>query len=152
MSNQRRGRRTFIAGAIGLLVFGSVHMIAIYKGLIVGPKTPDEIAIDNAERAFKILDVGPFHTTGWHTMNILSISFSALLLYTGVLNLLVMGPMMAAGRLRKLTAVNIVFVILLMAIILVFQFPPPALFAALTLLFFVWSWMRQGSANLSASS
>ncbi len=150
MTNATPGRRTFMAGAIGLLVFGSVHLLAIYKGLVVGPTTPAEVAINNAEKAFKVLDAGPFHATGWHTMNILNSSYSALLLYAGVLNLIAVGPAVATGRLRKLTMVNIVFVAVLLAITLIFQFPPPGLFAAMTLILFVVSLMRQGSASRPA--
>lgn len=147
MTTKTRGRGMFIAGSIGLLVFGGVHLLAIYKGLVVGPTTPAEVAINAAEKAFKVMDAGPFHATGWHTMNILNCSYSALLLYAGVLNLIAVGPAIAAGRLRILTCVNIIFVALLLGITLVFQFPPPALFAAVTLIFFIVSLVKQAGAK-----
>lgn len=147
--NNTRGRRTFIAGSIGLLVFGCVHLLAVYKSFFVAPSTPVEIEVDRALRALK-MDMGPFHPTGRHTVNILNTSYSALLLYAGVMNLVAVGPVIAAGRLRKLTIVNIFFVAVLMAIPLSLQFPPPALFAAIVLILFVVSLFRQGGVNKSS--
>ena len=149
--NKTRGRRWFIAGSIALLVFGSVHLLAVYQSLFVPPSTPAEIEADRALAALK-MDMGPFHPTGWHTVNILNSSYSALLLYVGVLNLVALGPAIAAGRLRKLTVVNIVFVAILLTIVLALQFPPPALFAAITLVLFAVSWFRQSDAESSASA
>lgn len=145
-----RGRRTFIAGAIGLLVFGGVHLLAVYQSLLVSPSTTAEVEADRALRALK-MDMGPFHPTGWHTVNILNSSYSALLLYAGVLNLVSVGPAVAAGRLRILTVVNIVFVAILLTIVLALQFPPPALFAAITLILFLASFLRQGGAKFAGS-
>ena len=98
------------------------------------------------------MDMGPFHPTGWHTVNILNSSYSALLLYAGVLNLAALSPAIAAGRLRRLTVVNIAFVSVLLAITLALQFPPPALFATITLAFFAISFFRQATAADSTRS
>ncbi len=144
--NHTRGRKTFIAGSIGLLIFGSVHLLAVYKSFFVPPQTPVEIEADRALRAVK-MDLGPFHPTGWHTVNILNSSYSALLLYAGVLNLVAVGPAIAAGRLRTLTRVNIVFVSALLAIVLALQFPPPALFAVIILTLFIASLVQQAGAK-----
>lgn len=148
---ETRGRKMFIAGAITLLIFGSVHLLAVYQSLFVAPTAPAEIEADRALYALKF-DMGPFHPTGWHTVNILNSSYSALLLYAGVLNLTAVGPAIAAGRLRRLTVVNIAFVAVLLAIVLALQFPPPALFAATALAFFAISFFRQAAATEATRS
>lgn len=139
---RQSGHRWFKAGAITLLVFGGIHLLAVYKSLFVAPTDPAEFRAEAALRDFKV-DLGPFHPTGWHTVNILNASYSALLLYVGILNLIALDPVAAAGRLRTLTVVNILFTTILFAICLALQFPPPMVFAFACMLFFTISLVKQ---------
>lgn len=139
---KRPGHAWFKAGAFTLLVFGGIHLLAVYKSLFVAPTDPAEIRADEALRAFKV-ELGPFHPTGWHTVNILNASYSALLLYVGILNLIALGPVAAAGRLRTLTVVNILFTTILFTICLALQFPPPMVFAFACMVFFAISLVKQ---------
>ncbi len=140
------GHRWFKAGAITLLIFGGIHLLAVYKSLFVAPTDPAEIRADEALRAFKI-ELGPFHPTGWHTVNILNASYSALLLYVGILNLIALCPAAAAGRLRALTIANILFTTILFTICLALQFPPPMVFAFACMVFFSVSLAKQRAAD-----
>lgn len=142
MTHSPPGRRLFMAASIVLILFGAVHVLAIYKSLVVGPETPAEADADRALRAFA-MKMGPFHPTGWHTLNILNASYSVLLIYAGALNLIALGPAIAAGRLSALTLANIVFVTLIAAIPLLLQFPPPLVFALLALALFITSYIKQ---------
>lgn len=90
------------------------------------------------------MKLGPFTPSAWGGMQILNSSYSVLLIYIGILNLLAMRPAAWAGRLKALTVCNIFFVALLLLITIVFQFPPPMLFAATALIFFGVSWVKQG--------
>jgi len=135
------GRAWFKAGAIGLVVFGSVHVWAVYKGLFGHPTTPEEIAAHQALLALR-MDMGPFRPTGWHTTMILNSSYSVLLIFTGVLNLLSLNALVAADRLRPLSAVNALFCGVLFLITAAFQFPPPMLFALACCVFFLAAWFK----------
>ncbi len=144
MGQYQPGRRLFLAGSIVLILFGAVHVLAVYKSLIVGPESPAEADADRALRAFS-MNMGPFHPTGWHTLNILNASYSVLLIYAGVINLIALGPAIAAGRLRALTLANMIFVALIAAVPLLLQFPPPLVFALLALILFILSLVKQRS-------
>jgi hypothetical protein len=139
------GRRWFIAGAIGLIVFASIHLLAVYQSNFGEPATPEIAELDRMLRNVHILDAGPFQASAWHTVELLNTSYSVLLLYAGVLNLLMVGPALASGRLRRITWVNILFVGLLLALTVVFQFLPPMVLTAVVLLLFVVSLIRQRS-------
>lgn len=89
--------------------------------------------------------IGPFTASAWGGMQILNASYSVLLLYAGTLNLLAMRPAAQTGRLRALTTCNVLFVAMLLGITILFQFPPPMLFAGTTLIFFCVSWWKQSS-------
>jgi len=151
MSSRVRGGGWFLAATIVLLLFGSVHVLAIYDSLYgkSEPGTP-KARVDEALRAFK-LDLGPFHATGFGTVMILNSSYSVLLLYVAILNLATWRCAAAAGRLRRLTVINMLFVALLGGICLAFQFPPPLLFAALALLLFIVSYVRQSAGSGDAA-
>ncbi|MEK6644277.1 MAG: hypothetical protein AABZ08_10240 [Planctomycetota bacterium] len=136
------GHRWFKAGAITLILFGSVHLLAVYKSLCTTPTDLQEIRLNEALRAFK-MELGPFHPTAWHTLNILNASYSALLLYVGIMNLIALGPVAAAGSLRTLTLVNILFTTILFTICLALQFPPPMVFALACMVFFAVSYVKQ---------
>ena len=142
MTHAFPGRRLFMAASIVLIIFGAVHVLAVYKSLVVGPESPAEADADRALRAFS-MKMGPFHPTGWHTLNILNASYSVLLIYAGVINLIAVHPAIAAGRLRALTLANVVFVALIAAIPLLLQFPPPLIFAAAAWVLFAFSWLKQ---------
>lgn len=136
------GRRWFVAGGVALILFGAVHLLAVYKTLVVGPTEPAEIALTNQLKAFQTT-IGPFKPSAWHTMNILNCSYSVLLIFAGVLDLLSAGPAAAADRLRPLTLANVIFTFLIAAICLAFQFPPPLVFAGAAWFCFTLSLIKQ---------
>ncbi|MFO0973657.1 MAG: hypothetical protein U1A27_09495 [Phycisphaerae bacterium] len=138
-----RGLRLFqLAGAL-LLLFGVVHTVAVVKALIAGESGDarvDRLAADARALTFA---VGPFHSSAWGAIQILNASYAILLLHVGVVNLLVARPAAAAGRLRRLTLVNLLFVAGLLAVASAYQFPPPMLFSALIGLVLAASAWRQ---------
>ena len=58
------------------------------------------------------------------------------------LNLVALPAVIACGRLRALSWVNAIFVAILLAISLIFRFPPPAVFALVAEVCFVWAALR----------
>jgi hypothetical protein len=136
------GRKSFIGGSVVLILFGAVHLLAVYHANFHPPANEQEAEIKRMESEYKI-PMGPFTATGWGCVQILNSGYSVLLLWVGVLNLLVMRPAIAAGRLRAIAVCNIVFVAILLAITVVFQLPPPMVFNATALVLFGVSWWMQ---------
>jgi len=141
----KSGHKTFLAGAISLIIFGSVHLLAVYKANFTEPTDPKLAEINAAAKAYTI-ELGPFTPSAWGGMQILNSSYSVLLIYVGILNLSAMRSAAQAGRLTALTVCNIFFIVLLLLITIVYQFPPPMLFAGIALIFFGVSWAKQRSA------
>lgn len=135
------GLACFRAGSIVLVVFGCVHLFAIFDMLFVEPTAPMERQFKEIARSISG-DFGPFHFTTWGGIVILNSSYSVLLVFAGVLNLIVAQAVSAAGLLRRVALVNGVFAAVLLAICLACQFPPPALFAAVALILFIISTVR----------
>lgn len=123
------GRRAFVAASYLLVCFGAVHMIAVYQGIFTTPTSAPEIAMAKAARAVEV-PMGPFRPTAFGGIQILNASYSVLLVYAGLVNLLLVDAAHAAGQLRRLTLINILMAWLLLMITVVFQFPPPMVFAA----------------------
>ena len=138
----KMGHRTFLAGTIVLVMFGSVHLLAVYQGNFVPPADDREAEIKRLASEYT-MTMGPFKPSAWGGMQILNSSYSVLLIYAGVLNLSAMRLAAQGGRLKALTICNIFFVSLLLLITIVFQFPPPMLFAATALILFGVSWVKQ---------
>ena len=139
------GRGWFKAGAIGLIVFGGVHLFAVYHGLAEKPSTAEEVACEKAMLALRF-DMGPFHSTAWHTDMILNASFSALLIYSGIINLMALHGIVAAGRLCAVAALNASLCFTLVIFCLLGRFPPPIVFAGGCSLLFGIAFLR-GSAG-----
>jgi hypothetical protein len=139
------GIRLFRAAAIGYLVFALVHLTAFLQGMLVAPTDPLEIEAHRALRAVAV-DMGPFHTHFGHLVRLLSASYSTLLLFVGVLNLVALPAALAHGRLRALTLVNVAFCGLLLALAAAVRFPPPMVFALLIESLFAWSLLSQRRA------
>jgi len=125
-----------------LILFGGVHVLAVYDANFNVPADPKMAEIDRLAKAYTI-PMGPCTPTAFGLIQILSVSYSLLLIYAGVLNLLAMGPAMRAGRLRALAMCNILFIALLLGVLVVYQFPPPMLFAGTALVLFGVSWVKQ---------
>ncbi len=145
-----RGAGWFRAGAIGLLVFAAVHLIPFTAGMLQTPTDPAEIEVDRALRS-RSVEIGPFHTTMWHLTMLLSASYSAFLIYIGVLDLVVVRAAAAGGRLRALAAVNLVFCGILAAICVAAWFPPPFVFCVFSGVCFAISFARARGAPLVRS-
>ncbi len=139
-----KGVAWFRAGAYGLLLFGLVHSLAVYKGLFVPPADSADQSIVAALLARR-MDAGPLHSSAWHTLQLLNAGYSILLLHAGALNLVALPAALTSGRLRRLTLVNIAFAALMFLATLLAQFPPPMVFALAVLLLFVVSLLRQSA-------
>lgn len=149
MTQVQPGRRWFRIASISLIVFGGVHLLAVGKALLVKPSTPQEVDADRALRALSTT-IGPLKPSAWHAMQILNASFSVLLIQAGVLNLLRLRISDRAPDLRAVTVANMIFVALLLAITIAFQFPPPMVFAAFALAGFLASLAQQRRAASSS--
>lgn len=143
MSQRVHGRKTFWAGALVLVLFGAVHLLAVYEANFTMPTDPAELKLRTELQNGVIFEAGPIRATAAGAVQILSASYSVLLMQAGVLNLLMARVAAEHGRLRKLTAANIVFVGLLLVITVIFQFPPPMVFAAAAWILFVVSLVQQ---------
>lgn len=139
------GSRLFRAGAIGYLVFAAVHLTAFLRSVLVAPTDPLEIEAERALRAV-VVDMGPFHTHFGRLVRLLSASYSTLLLFVGVLNLVALPAVVAHGRLRALTVVNLAFCGVLLVLAAIVRFPPPMAFALVIEILFALSWVAQRRA------
>lgn len=135
------GKGMFIAGCVTLLLFSTVHMIPMFADIFTAPTKPAEI---EAKRAMTAVDVaiGPFHSN-WAKLNqLLSVSYSALLFFVVALNLVALPSIIAHGRLRAMAAINVIFVAILLATSVIYQFPPPGVFALIAEVFFIAAMVR----------
>jgi hypothetical protein len=135
------GKRLFIAGTIVLLLFSAVHMIPMFADIFGEPTEPAMIEAKRAMAAV-VIDMGPFHTHAGKLTQLLSASYSALLFFVVALNFVALPAVIAHGRLRALAMVNAIFVGVLLAISLLYQFPPPAVFALTAEVLFVGAVIR----------
>lgn len=139
------GRGLFIAGCITLLLFSTVHMIPMFSELFVEPTKPAEIEAKRAMTAV-VVDIGPFHTN-WARLNqLLSVSYSAFLFFIVALNLVALPAVIAHRRLRAMSMVNVLFVGFVLITAVVFQFPPPGVFALIAEALFIAALIRATSA------
>lgn len=130
-----QGRKLFVAGCVALALFSAVHMIPMFINLVSEPTKPLEVEAKRAMAAVPV-DIGPFHTSWVQLNQLLSTSYSALLYFVVAVNCVALRPVAAAGRLRSLAFVNAAFSALLLAITLVFRFPPPGVFALVATVLF----------------
>lgn len=137
-----RGRRTFVAASAALLFFGAVHVLRIYTDNFAPPRTLQEAELRAMMKSFGV-PFGNLFPTAWGANQILSASYSILLIWTGTLNLLLLRAAATAGLLRTLTRVNVIFIGLVLIVTIYWEFPPPMLFAGIVFLLFLASLMRQ---------
>lgn len=142
MASQTPGRKTFMAGAIVLVLFGAVHLLAIYQGNFVPPPPGPEAELDRMAREIK-QEIGPFEASAFGLIQLLNASYSVLLLYAGAVSLVAVGPAAAHGSFRRLTITNLILAALLLFLTILYQFPPPMLFAAAALILFTVSFLLQ---------
>ncbi len=132
----------FRAGAVGTLLFGCAHLVAVYKGNFEPPPTPEmaaaKAALESAQEQF-----GPLRASAWGGVQILNASYSILLFQVGLLSLAAARACAQTGRLAALTWINLTAMAALLAVSLWFQFPPPAVFALLLEVIFALSLARQ---------
>ena len=138
------GKRPFIAGCVTLLLFTATHMITMFANLFVEPTKPVEVEATRAMAAVAV-DMGPFHTSWLGLNRLLSASYSTLLLFVATLNLVALPAVVAHGRLRAVAAVNVIFVGILLAIAVIYRFPPPGVFSVIALVFFIAATVRAES-------
>lgn len=136
------GRRCFLAGSVVLIAFGAVHVLAVYQANFTTQTDPQLAELDAAAKAYTVR-LGPFSPTAFGAIQILNASYSILLVHAGVLNLLICRAAISTGRLKAVTVCNSAFVALLLVVTVLFQFPPPMVFAATALILFVSSWAKQ---------
>ena len=72
----------------------------------------------------------------------LSVRYSTLLFFVAALNLVALPAVIAHGRLRAMSAVKVIFVGILLAIAVVYQFPPPGVFSLIAEAFFLAALVR----------
>lgn len=130
------GKRPFIWGSVVLLLFSAVHLIPMSIDMFIAPTAPAEIEAKRAMAAVAV-DIGTFHTDKLGLYHLLSASYSALLFFVVALNLVALPAVIACGRLRALATVNAIFVAVLLAIAVIYNFPPPAAFALMAEVLFV---------------
>jgi hypothetical protein len=135
------GKRLFIAGCITLLLFSAVHVIQMFADNLVEPTKPAEIEAKRA-MAEVAVDMGPFHTHLGKLFQLLGASYSTLLIFVAALNLVALPAVIAHGRLRAMAMVNVIFVGILLAIAVIYQFPPPGVFALIAEAFFIATLVR----------
>jgi hypothetical protein len=135
------GKRLFVAGCITLVLFSTVHLIPMFIFMLSEPTAPVEIEAKRAMGAVAV-DMGPFHTSWLGLNQLLSASYSALLYFVATVNLVVLPSMIAQGRLRALACVNAIFAGVLLAIAVLYQFPPPAVFSLVAGAFFLGAMMK----------
>lgn len=141
MSRTILGRRLFVYGCYGLLLFGLAHGLAVVKSLR-GPASDAEQALVTAMQNHAE-QLGPLKMTAWGAMQTLSTSYSILLIQTGVLSLLLLDAAIAAGRFLALTIVNIVFLLAILVVSTLYQILPPMFFSAAVAALFAASMFRQ---------
>lgn len=140
-SQHAPGRRLFIAGSVTLILFSLVHMIPMFADLFSEPTDPLQIEANRAMAAVAV-DIGPFHTHFGKLVHLLSVSYSTLLLFVAAVNLVALPAVVADGRLRALSLVNVIFVGILLSTSIIFRFPPPGVFCLLALVCFVGAVVR----------
>jgi len=144
MADIVRGQHTFAAGAIGLAAVGLVHGLAFASAVFFEPRSEAEAAYRRAAREYHAT-IGPLEPNAWGGTQILSASYSVLLVQVGVLNLFTMRAIIARGRLRLLTVLNLVFLALQLAVAVAYQFPPPIVLGGVVFVLFAASLWRQTS-------
>jgi hypothetical protein len=135
------GKGMFIAGCVTLFLFSAVHMIPMFADIFTEPTKPAEIEAKRAMAAVAV-DIGPFHSD-WAQLNqLLSVSYSAMLFFVVALNMVALPAIIAYGRLRAMAAVNAIFVGILLYTSVIYQFPPPGVFALTAEVFFIAAVVR----------
>lgn len=155
MRSQTSGAKTpgkwqFIAGCITLLLFSTVHMIPMFIDMFVEPTAPAEIEAKRA-MASVVVDMGPFHTHKGKLWLLLSASYSTLLYFVVAINLAALPAIIALDRLRFVAYVNAIFTMVLLAISLAYQFPPPAVFALIAAVCFIAALVKARSPSITTS-
>ena len=140
------GKRLFIAGCVTLFLFSAVHMIPMFISIFMEPTAPLEIEAKRAMSAV-VVDIGPFRTN-WVGLNqLLSVSYSVLLFFVVALDLVALPAVNAHGRLREMAAVNAIFAGILLAIAVIYNFPPPGVFSLVATVFFVVAMVKAKAAK-----
>jgi hypothetical protein len=143
------GRRSFIAGSLILILFGLVHTIVVLAEAFNPPDDARLVALHTTMRELKV-ERGPFNPSEWALAQILTNSYSLLLVGLGIIGLLVVRPMAMVGRLRALTTLFIMLTGTLVLINVLWMFPPPLLFSGLALAAFCSSMVRQSMLRPAA--
>lgn len=137
--------RWFRAATWVLVALASVHLIPVVQSNFVPPTTEPEMRLK--ELALSIRQkMGPLEPTVWGGIQILNISYSVLVFFVAAVNLATARAVSTAGGLAGLSAINAAFCVLLTAIPLLFQFPPPAIFALIAAVLYAVAWRKSRGA------
>ena len=140
MAETVRGKRSFVAATVVLFLFAAAHSLAVVQDNF-RETAPEDLPVRQALEGRQI-PLGPFTMTGWGALQTLNSSYTVFLLYVAVLDLLLLGPAIRAGQLRALACVNAAFCAVLGGITLIFEIPPPMVFAFAATALFVVSAVR----------
>jgi hypothetical protein len=136
------GRRSFIAGSLILIVFAAIHMAAVFKDSFTLATDPKIVHLQESMKGVQD-SIGPFHFSEWGKVQLVSSSYAILLAFAGVTGLLVVRPMANAGQLRAMTVANMMLCASLVAVCVLWTFPPPLVLSGLALAAFSASLARQ---------
>jgi hypothetical protein len=132
------------------MLFSAVHVVQMLVDNLREATNPAEIEARRAMAAVAV-DIGPFHTHMGKLFQLLGASYSTLLFFVAALNLVALPAIVAHGRLRAMAMANAIFVGILLAIAVIYQFPPPGVFSLVALMFFIAALVKAG-ADTSANA
>jgi hypothetical protein len=142
MQSHTPGKRAFITAAVFFIIGGLTHSLAALNGILAEPKTESEAAYRQAAKDFN-MTIGPLTPSAWDGTQILSISYSILMIQAGAVNLLIRKPAFAHAFIKPLTTINLIAATALLAVALAYQFPPAVFFSAIIFAAFAASKIQQ---------
>lgn len=142
------GRRLFLAGTIGLFLFGGLHSLAVLNAYFGPHEKPEEKAFLTAAREFSE-PMGPFRPTGLDALLLLNLSFSILMLQCAALSFAAWRLAREARLLRFMSAINAVALGTMTVASYLHHVPPPLVIGAITLLLFCGAWWNLKAVRLS---
>ncbi len=137
------GRRLFLAGAIWLLLMGSVHSLSF-----INPLTPQNAT---ERQLFDLMSNYKFNVAGTmrsmdNFMTGFSICFMLAALGFGLLDLSIVKE--RAALLKRICLVNILWLVVMVGVALRYFFIVPTTFLSVALLIFALAWLKLPSESI----